>query len=185
MKVIEYEERVLISEIDYHKVIADTKLQGKELSYLEIENIYLDNTEKDIRNRGWMLRIRNTNNDQQELTLKYRNPDNSTVEVNETLDEHPEIEKILGNKLENFQEITRLKTDRIEVQFEDYLLVIDKNVYSGIVDYDLEVESDEQAKSRKIIENYCEKYGLLYDPLYKTKSQRAFEQLDRKMRPNS
>lgn len=185
MKVIEYEERVLISEIDYHKVIADTKLQGKELSYLEIENIYLDNKEKDIRNKGWMLRIRNTNNTNQELTLKYRNPDNSTEEVNETLDEHPEIEKILGSKLDNFQEITRLKTERIEAQFDDYLLVIDKNSYSGIIDYDLEIESDEQTKSKKILEIYCEKYGLLYDPLYKTKSQRAFEELDRKMRPNS
>ena len=182
MKVIEYEERVLISEIDYNKVIADTKLSGKKLSHLSIENIYFDNKEKDIRNKGWMLRVRNIDNGNQELTLKYRNPDNSTVEINETIEEHPEIEKILGNKFDNFQEITRLKTDRIEVQFEDYLLVIDKNSYSGIIDYDLEIESDEQTKSRKIIDIYCEKYELLYDPLYKTKSQRAFEELDKKTR---
>lgn len=184
MKVIEYEERVLISKSDYEKVIEDMKLSNKRLSYLSIENIYLDNEEKMIRNNGWMLRVRTTNNKDKELTLKYRNSDNSTVEINETLEEHPEIEKTLNYKLEDFQEITRLKTERIEIQFDDYLLVIDKNKYSGIIDYDLEIESDEQTKSKKILEIYCEKYGLLYDSLYKTKSQRAFEQLDIKMRPN-
>ena len=182
MKVIEYEERVLISKSDYEKVIEDMKLSNKRLSYLSIENIYLDNEEKMIRNNGWMLRVRTTNNKDKELTLKYRNPDNSTVEINETLESHPEIEKILGNSLEKFHEMTRLKTERIEIQFDDYLFVIDKNSYSGIIDYDLEIESDEQAKSRRIIDIYCKKYGLLYDPLYKTKSQRAFEELDRKTR---
>lgn len=185
MKVIEYEERVLISEIDYHKVIADTKLSGNKLSHLSIENIYFDNKEKDIRNKGWMLRVRNTNNGNQELTLKYRNHDNSTVEINETIEEHPEIEKILGSKLDNFQEITRLKTDRIEIQFDDYLLVIDKNKYSGIIDYDLEIESQNQSKAKEILSTYCDKYNLKYDPNYKTKSRRAFEALDRKRRGNN
>ena len=180
MKVIEYEERVLISKSDYEKVIEDMKLSGMKMSHLNIENIYLDNDKKLIRNNRWMLRIRTTNNKDKELTLKYRNPDNSTVEINETLEKHPEIEKILNNKLDNFHEITRLNTDRIEVQFDDYLLVIDKNSYSGIVDYDLEVESGNQVKSKKIIEFYCEKYGFLYDSQYKVKSHRAFEALDKK-----
>ena len=180
MEVIEYEERVLISKNDYEKVIADVKLSGKKLSYLNIENIYLDNEQKTIRNHRWMLRIRTTNNKDEELTLKIKNSDNSTIEINETLDSHPEIEKQLGQSLKDYKEVTRLKTDRIEIQYEDYLLVIDKNDYSGIVDFDLEIESDNQAKSKKIIEFYCEKYGLLYDSHYKTKSHRAFEALDKK-----
>ena len=180
MEHIEYEERVLISKDDYGKVIADVKLLGKDLRYLKIGNIYLDNGDSLIKNNRWMLRIRTTNGANQELTLKIKNPDNSTIEINETLDSHPEIEKQLGQSLKDYKEVTRLKTDRIEVQYEDYLLVIDKNDYSGIVDFDLEIESDNQAKSKKIIEFYCEKYGLLYDSHYKTKSHRAFEALDKK-----
>ena len=180
MKVIEYEERVLISKDDYENVIADTKLLGKPMSFLSIENIYLDNKEKLIRKNDWMLRIRTTNNQSKELTLKIRNLDNSNIEINETLDSHPEIEKVLGESLDNFQEIVRLKTERIEVQFGDYLLVVDKNEYSNITDYDLEIESDNQEKSKKILDIYCEKYGLSYDYNYKTKSKRAFETIKEK-----
>ena len=180
MKVIEYEERVLISKDDYEKVIADTKLLGRPLSFLSIENIYLDNKEKLIRKHNWMLRIRTTNNGPQELTLKIANQDNSNLEINETMDSHPEIEKVLGNSLEDFQEIVRLKTERIEAKFDDYLLVIDKNEYSDIIDYDLEIESNNQEKSKKILDIYCEKYGLIYDPHYKTKSRRAFETIKEK-----
>ena len=178
MEHIEYEERVLISKDDYEKVIADVKLLGKDLRYLKIENIYLDNDDSLIKNNRWMLRIRTTNNDSQELTLKIKNPDNSTIEINETMDSHSEIEKRLNQPLESFHESARLLTERIEVEFEDYLLVIDKNFYHGVEDYDLEIESDNQAKSRKILEIYCKKYGLLYDPHYKTKSHRAFDRVE-------
>ena len=179
MKVIEYEERVLISQSDYEKVIEDMKLSNKPLTRFSIENIYLDNEEKLIRKNKWMLRVRTINNARKELTLKIKNPDNSAIEINETLDHHPEIDKCLNNDFNSFKEITRLTTERIEVTFDDYLLVIDKNSYSSIVDYDIEIESDNQEKSKKIIRFYCEKYGLTYDPDYKTKSFRAFQALEK------
>ena len=175
MKHIEYEERVLISESDYKKVIEDIKSEGKSLTHLYIENIYLDNNEAFICKTKKMLRIRRTNNANEELTLKMKDKDGSTIEINETLEEHPIIDKELNNKFNEYHEIVRLVTERIEVQYPDYLFVIDKNMYCDTVDYDLEVEADNQANAKKIIEFYCEKYNLSYDPQYKTKSHRAFE----------
>ena len=178
MKTIEYEERVLISKNDYEKVIEDVQLSGKKLVHLSIENIYLDNGECFIKNNGWMLRIRTTNNGQKELTLKIKNPDNSAIEINETLENHKTIDNHIKGNLENYHEIAKLKTDRIEVKYDDYLLVIDRNEYHGIIDYDLEIESNNQEKSRKILENYCEKYHLMYDSNYQVKSARAIKRAE-------
>ena len=177
MKHIEYEERVLISKSDYEKVIEDIKLSGRPLSHLKIENIYLDNDDSFIQKHHYMLRIRTTNGTNKELTLKYKLKDNSSVEINETLESHNLIDEEIEGDLKEYKEVAELITDRIEVEMDDYLLVIDKNEYHGITDYDLEIESSNQRLSRKIVEFYCKKYGFCYDPNYKTKSHRAFERI--------
>ena len=46
MKSIEYEERVLLSEADYRKVIEDIEYEGRAYKSFTIENIYLDNSEE-------------------------------------------------------------------------------------------------------------------------------------------
>ena len=173
MKNIEYEERVMLKKSDYEKVIEDIKKEGKALRHLNIENIYLDNQEQFIYKTRKMLRIRTTNGTDKELTLKIKNPDNSNIEINETLDNHPLIDKELNNKFSEYKEVARLLTERYEAKYPDYLLVIDKNEYHGITDYDLEIEAKNQPKAKEIIEFYCKKYNLLFDSHYKTKSHRA------------
>ena len=180
MKHIEYEERVMIKENDYLKVIEDIKLEGKPLHRFLIENIYLDNKESFIYSNKMMLRIRIINNQEKELTLKIKNPDNSTVEINETVERHHEIDKRLPGALSDYKEIARLITNRIEVQYKDYLFVIDKNTYHGVIDYDLEVETTNQQKAIDIIKQYCEKYNLQYDPHYRSKSHRAISLIKNK-----
>ena len=175
MEHIEYEERVLISESDYKKVIEDVKREGKKLRHLNIENSYLDNQDFEIYKAKRMLRIRTINGRDKELTLKVKLSNGSTLEINETIESHPRIDKELNKGFSNYQEIARLKTERYEVEFDDYLLVIDKNEYSGTIDYDLEIESDSQAKAKKIIEFYCKKYDFIFDPHYKNKSHRAVD----------
>ena len=173
MKHIEYEERVLLSESDYNKVIDDLKQQGKTFRYIEIENKYLDNDSSFIYRTKKMFRIRNINNQEQELTLKIRNVDNSTVEINETLESHKEIDKYLEGQFSDYKVVAKLITHRIEIDYHHYLLVIDKNIFHGCTDFDLEVESNSQQKSLEIIQKYCEKYGLTFDPHYHSKSHRA------------
>ena len=70
MEHIEYEERVMIKENDYKKVIDDLANNGFNLECFTIENIYFDNDEFFIDKNGMMLRIRNTSTGIHELTLK-------------------------------------------------------------------------------------------------------------------
>ena len=173
MKHIEYEERVMISVNDYLKVIDDVKNEGKEISKLLIENIYLDNDNSFIYQNKMMLRIRNINQKDEELTLKIKREDNTTLEINETRSHHPTIDKYLEGQLSDYKEVSRLVTHRIEVEYKDYLLVIDKNEYHNVIDYDLEVEANSQEKALEVIKEYCVRYNLKYDPHYKSKSHRA------------
>ena len=60
MKHIEYEERMLITENDYKKVIDVLTNAGYKIEPFTIENIYFDNKDFYIDKNGMMLRIRNT-----------------------------------------------------------------------------------------------------------------------------
>ena len=173
MEHIEYEERVLITKRDYKKIIADMKKSGKKLSRFQILNIYLDNADSYIYKTRQMLRIRCINSDEVELTLKIKNEDGTTREINEELNNHPIISETLPGEFLDYKQVAELKTDRYEVKYDDYLLVIDQNIYHGIRDFDIEIEADSQEKARDLIGFYCEKYNLTYDPDYKSKSHRA------------
>ena len=98
MEHIEYEERVLIREEDYLKILEDIKREGLPFTNLHIENIYLDNDKHSIKSHKMVLRIRTINNKEQELTLKVKNEDGSCHEINETLNSHPLIDKELNNE---------------------------------------------------------------------------------------
>ena len=180
MKHIEYEERVMISATDYQKIIDDIKAKGIPYTVLVIDNAYLDNKDRYINKNKMMLRIRRIVGRQPELTLKIHNENGLTEEINETLNSHPMIDEKLNNKFQEFYEIARLMTNRIEVQYEDYLFVVDKNQYSGIIDHDIEIEAESQEKALQIIDKYCEKYDLRYSPYYKAKSKRAIKAVKKK-----
>lgn len=180
MKQIEYEERVLLSKSDYEKVIDDVKNEGRTIVLTKIKNTYLDNIENYIIKTKKMLRIREIDNGLVELTLKIKRKDGSNIEINESLDNHPLIDKELPDSFKNYKPIAELITERMEIKYPDYLLVIDKNVYHGKVDYDLEIESKNQQKCKQIINIYCQKYNLLYNPNYQNKVQRAIQQANKK-----
>lgn len=173
MEHIEYEERVLITKKDYQTILKDIQKGGRPFKHIKIENVYLDNDESFIYKTKKMLRIRTIDNKEKELTLKIKNKDNSCIEINETLDNHPLIDKELNNEFAKYHPIAKLETKRVEIQYEDYLFVIDENKYQDVIDYDIEVETSSQEKAKEIIKKYCDKYNLKYDPNYKSKSHRA------------
>lgn len=180
MKSIEYEERVLLSEADYRKVIEDIEYEGRAYKSFTIENIYLDNSEEFMQNNRSVLRIRTTSDGVHELTLKVQQSDNSCIEINETVEEHPQIDEKLHNNFEQYKEIARLTTQRMEIEYDDYLLVIDRNFYSDVVDYDLEIEAKSQQLALEILQKYCQKYGFAYDIGYRSKSRRAISKAKEK-----
>ncbi len=175
MEHIEYEERVMIKQSDYKKVIDDLLSQGYKCEPFTIENIYLDNKDFFIEKNGMMLRIRNTSTGIHELTLKIRNEDGSHTEINENLNSHPLIDASLGNKFNEFKEIIRLTTIRIEIPIDNHLFVIDKNMYGSKIDYNVEVEASSQKEAVNIAKKYCEKYGITYKRS-ESKSARAFQE---------
>lgn len=180
MKHVEYEERVMISKSNYQKIVEDIKSTYINYRSLEIENTYLDNDDFFIYKSKKMLRVRTINNKDKELTLKIKNKDGSCIEINETLENHPLIDKELNNQFSKYKPIASLKTNRIEVQIDDYLLVIDENKYSDITDYDIEIEAESQQKALQILLKYCDLYHLEYNPKYKSKSHRAISKVIKK-----
>ena len=176
MEHIEYEERVMIEESDYKKVIDDLMSKGYEIKPFTIENIYLDNNEKIMQQGGMMLRIRNVL-DKQELTLKIRNKDNSNIEINETVDNHPIIDEALNHKFIEFKEVVRLVTQRIELKIDDYLLVIDKNYYRNKIDFNIEVESTSKKAAENHLNQIISQFGIENKKDYISKSRRAIYNL--------
>ena len=133
-----------------------------------------------------MLRIRNINDKDFEMTLKVKG-DKGDLEINHEVS-NKEVDKIIKkfysvseeisshvNNVTNkeIKYITSLKTERVEIEFEDYLFVLDKNYYSDVIDYDLEIESKSIKKAKKVIKKYCKQYSLQYSKDYKSKSRRA------------
>ena len=173
MRNIECEERVMLTFEQYQTLIGVYMMKDPAFKYLEIENIYLDDENLSIKRNHKMLRIRHTNGIE-ELTLKIKG-DNGDIEINETLSSHPEIDKALDNKFDQYHPITTLKTKRLEADMKDYLVVIDMNEYSGIIDYDLEIEAPSMEIAKREITAICKKYHIIYNENYKSKSSRAIK----------
>ena len=102
------------------------------------------------------LRVRVINDLKSELTLKIKG-NNGDQEINDDL-LPKDMDALLksnifpnGNvkdylltlpkSLDSFKNIVSLYNRRLEIEEEDHLLVIDKNNYSDITDYNLEIEA--------------------------------------------
>ncbi len=171
MKNRECEERVMIDFDQYMLLVQHYIVIDPQFRFIDIENTYLDDENLSLINNHKMMRIRKFNN-QQELTLKIPN-DKGTIEINEKIDSHPEIDKLLPKPFSQYHPIATLKTHRIEVKEKDYLVVIDQNLYNGIIDYDLEVEASSMEEAKAAILDICNRFHLEYKENYISKSRRA------------
>ncbi len=173
MKNLECEERVMITFEQYQALLAAYMAIDPNFKILNIENTYLDDDSLSIKKSGMMLRKRETNG-HFELTLKIKGQDGET-EINETPDNHPEIDKNLPINYKDCRPIASLRTNRVEAKENDYLVVIDQNIYNGIIDYDLEAEASSMKRAKEAILNICERFKLEYKKGYTSKSSRAFQ----------
>jgi len=182
-KSLEYEARVMLSITQYNKLL----LLMSEINPITLINEYFDDDNCSIIKSRKMLRIRNLNFSGYELTLKIKGEKGDT-EYNQPISQKErdlfirngifpdgEVKNLVKGiiPLETISLITSLKTMRYEKSIEDYLFVLDKNEYNGIVDYNLEIESDSKQKSVEIIKKYCKDYDIQYSEKYKGKSRRA------------
>lgn len=153
-KELEIEFKNLLSEKEY-----DTLLAEYQLTDLHTQtNIYFDTEDYQLKQKKMGLRIRRTN-DYTELTLKAPTSNQNTLlevtdQLNTYLDgmpldkqELPEISEVAiflqdqGITLSELRTIGELTTTRGEINVRsNVLLVLDKSVYYGKTDYELEME---------------------------------------------
>ena len=162
---IEIEAKVLLLKDEYDTIIE--KLGLGKYRRVKQTNHYIDTPDRFLKRNGIALRIREKD-EVFELTLKtplseglLEKNENISWRDFENLSERQifpdgNIRKfllILGVKVSDLKVLTSLCTERIHVEFEGFGLALDKNIYSNIVDYELEVESSSIERAQQEIEN--------------------------------
>ena len=185
---MEYEANAMISEKEY-QIIKDDNLSS-DFKYRELtnSNSYFDTKDCYLVNHHMVLRVRTINDNYREITLKAELEDGikeinyefkDKLDKNSSFDfkgKYPEIYNVLISKEidpNKIRYITTLVTERIEVFKKGYLFVIDKNTYSDIIDYNLEVESDSKKNAQKYLNKELAKYHIKNKKNYVGKSRRA------------
>lgn len=187
---LEYEERVMINENQYSQIVKSyANFERKEIVNT---NYYFDYEDLQLTNSGLVLRVRNINDQIYELTLKIKQ-ENADVEINHPLTSN-EFNDIISNvnipdsevlvkinslniDVDRLKLITTLKTERIEIQFPEYLFVVDKNYYNDKVDFNLEVESTSKKRAKTYLNQIISQFGIENKKDYISKSRRAIYNL--------
>ena len=188
--VKEFEARVMLTEEEYLNIVSSLLKMFPNAHFLQNSNLYYDSDDLYLRKNHINLRARVINDVAAELTVKIKglNGDDEINDkltkkelnllVNKTIFPEGNVKNYLlglSYPLSKYHYITTLNTRRLEIKFEDHLLVVDKNTYSGIIDYNLEVEAnDDIVTANKILKDYINKYNLsLTNQKYLGKARRA------------
>lgn len=188
----EFEARLLISEEQYFFIVTYYMNLFPNQKFLQNTNVYYDTDDLYLRSQHITLRLRTINDVKSELTMKIKG-EQGDEEINDGLS--PKEAELLSShgvfpygqvrnrlmllpySLEKYHSITTLYNRRLEIDFEDYLLVIDKNVYSDITDYNIEIESKKDINHAKsVMKEYIEKFNLTASKeKYVGKARRAID----------
>ena len=189
---MEYEARAMISSEQYINILKEFK--SSKYSYVELVNVnnYFDYEDLTLTNNHIVLRTRDINSKEFELTLKIKG-ENGDTEINLPLDKNTYSNINLNTKipdskikdqllslninLNNLILITSLKTERLEIKVDNGLLVLDKNTYNNKVDYNVEVESNSKENAINLLNNFFSKFEVTYKKGYISKSRRAIFKL--------
>ena len=186
----EFECRIMLTESEYLDVVSHFIKLHPYQQFLKIVNTYFDTEDLYLKNHHMTLRVRSINNTKNELTLKISDP-NGDDEINDPLN-IKEVDVLLNHglfpdgevkkrllslpySLDSLKPITSLYNLRLEIEFPDHLLVIDKNNYSDITDYNLEIEAKDSVKTASMhLNEYIKTFNLTkHGQKYVGKSHRA------------
>lgn len=187
----EFESRVMLTNDEYMEIVSFYMKLYPEHHFLRNVNTYFDSDDHLLKKKHITLRVRVINEVKAELTLKIKG-DNGDEEINDdiTLKEvdlllnkevfpDGEVKNYLLNlsyPLSVYKQIVTLYNRRLEIKYDDHLLVIDKNVYNDITDYNLEIESSDINSAKKIMAQYVERFNLsLAHQKYIGKAHRAID----------
>lgn len=198
----EYETRLMITEEQYFFIVTYYMNIQPNKHFLQITNHYYDTDELNLTKEQRMtLRVRIINDVKSELTLKIKGEDGDE-EVTDGLS--PKEQELLLEQnifpygqvrnrlmllpypLNKYHRITSLFNRRLEIEFEDHTLVIDKNTYDNEVDYNIEIESKLGiAHAKELLQEYAGKFNLtLSKEKYFGKARRAITAALKKLNNN-
>ena len=190
----ELEERVMLNKKQYLEIEKYIKGNCPSFRVIHQKNRYFDDKNRTIKNLKNVLRIRSfKGNSKRELTYKIKGEE-ADIEYNQSLTHYyfyqitryshlPEgivKDQLIkdGIDINSLKMIVDLYTRRIEVEMDNYLLVLDANLYNDTSDYNLEIESTiSREHAKDTVLQYCEMFNLEYSSDYITKSQRAFNSI--------
>lgn len=189
---MEYEKRVMLNETQYFELVSHYLRQNARYPFIHQTNYYFDTPNLDLKKSHKVLRVRSIVHHGNELTLKCKekdgdreitsklNPFQSKKLINKNIFPACEVTDALhelDNDFFSYQLMAKLTTRRLEIKEEDYLVVIDKNEYNGIIDYNLEIEANNKKRAEEVILQFCNKFNLTYSSEYKSKSSRVLESI--------
>ena len=194
----EYEIRLMLTEEQYFFIVTYYMNIEPNKHFLQNANHYYDTDDLFLRGQHMTLRVRIINDVKSELTLKIKG-DNGDEEITDGLapkEQELLLEQnifpygqvrnrlmLLPYSLDKYHRIASLYNRRLEIEYEDHTLVIDKNTYGDIVDYNLEVESKIGIKHAKdTLKEYIEKFNLTVSKeKYVGKARRAIDEALKKL----
>ena len=194
----EYETRLMLTEEQYFYIVTYYMNIEPNKHFLQNANHYYDTDDLFLRGQHMTLRVRIINDVKSELTLKIKG-DNGDEEITDGLapkEQELLLEQnifpygqvrnrlmLLPYSLDKYHRIASLYNRRLEIEYEDHTLVIDKNTYGDIVDYNLEVESKIGIKHAKdTLKEYIGKFNLTVSKeKYVGKARRAIDEALKKL----
>ena len=180
---IEIEAKVLLSHREYLKVVES--LGFKPEDQFTQTNHYIDSKERDLKANGIALRIREKSD---EIVLTLKTPlAEGLLEKNQTLTKEEsdkminenvfpkgpiaDFLEILDVNVDSLQVLATLVTNRYEKPFKTGKVALDENLYSDMVDYELEMEESAIMNARALIKEILDPLNIHHD--YNTLSKQA------------
>ena len=135
--MLEYEKKIMLTEAEYCTII-----KGMTSRYIPIQNqtnYYFDNDNLSMNEKGITCRIR-VKDGKYKATVKNHNPEHPDCSIEVDLVEKSEFDPQIFNVF-GLHHQGELVTKRI-IMYNDSAcqMVLDKNIYLGYTDFELEVE---------------------------------------------
>ena len=186
----EFETRLMIDEERYFFIATYYMNHFPNKHFLQNTNIYFDTDDLFLRKEHMTLRVRFINDIKSELTLKIKGhagdeeindpltPKEADLLVKSNIFPYGQVRNRLMRlpyPLDKYHTIATLYNRRLEIDYEDHTLVIDKNTYGEITDYNIEVESKIDINhAKKMRDAYIAKFQLpVSKEKYRGKATRA------------
>lgn len=185
---IEIEAKALITQDEYRKIVK----AFPECRRYSQTNYYIDNDERILAKEGIALRIREKNC---KYVLTLKTPlSQGLLEKNESIDEEafkaflekgefPNVDEVrfltmLDIDVSSLKILTSLTTDRVDVNYKDGLLSIDRNFYSGKTDYEIEFEYNSMDAAERILGDLLREHDIPFHINKTPKVRRALKALE-------